>query len=274
MAAGLLKVAFVALFTFHAQALVSSQVRRAQDPSPQDILAKADAALADAKGSSEEPLVAGHAGSVLDLPLRLIAQVRSRLTKGKLAVPRDAVALVHRVGLARQEPEIDQDTAQGSIIGWLLNSVIYGTLVCIVAFGCYTRREAVDIEAAKSQFEGKDFTHGPFSCFDEPMVCLMSCCCPAIKWADNMNSISFYGFGVALCIFLFFQCTADLILITWLAGAAVLAYNRQKMRTTFGMKNDSSDHVSDYCMWLLCCWCATAQETRHLAELTTKKESA
>lgn len=272
MAAGLLKAAFVALFMFPAQALVSSQagtVRRApQDPKA--ILAKADAALADAQGSSEEPLAAGHTGSALDLPLRLIAQVRSRLTKGKLAVPRDAVALVHKAGLARQEPEIPEETVQGSIIGWLMNSVIYGILVCIVAFGCYTKREAVDIEAAKSMFEGKDFTHAPFSCFDNMNVCLMSCCCPAIKWADNMNSISFYGFGAALFIFLFFQCTADLILITWLAGAAFMAYNRQKMRTSFGMKNESGDKVSDYFLWCLCCPCATAQESRHLDELTAK----
>lgn len=247
--------------------------------------------FARAPSAGAVPAEAPGAGrGLLDFLLRIITQVRSRLInqERKLPVPRDALALVDR--WAPVQPRVPGQNGylkpgdnwkfggqskKDILIEWLLGCGVYAFLVIIFAFLCYTKNQEVDIEAAKAQCAGKSFAHHPFSCMDDPRTCLISCCCPAIKWADNMRAISFHSFWVALLVFLFFQCTADLVLVTWVVGAAYLAYNRQRMRRVFGMKNGPHEIYTDYCMWFCCMCCATAQETRHVGVLTKKeKESA
>lgn len=256
------------LSVFHAQALVAQTRRGDAEPSPEDVLARANQALDDVSASQES---GAQASGLMDIPLRLIAQARSRLrSRHALVAPRDAVALAR---VARQAPAVDEETTQGIVVSWLIQSLVYAILTAMVAYFFYTKKLEIDIEAGRSQFEGKPFTHHPFSCLDSPEVCIWSFCCPAIKWADNMNSLSFYGFWAALGIWLFFQASANLILMTWLFGAGLFAYNRQKMRTTFGMKNENGDMAAD-CAMYLCCWCcAVTQESRHLAEIEIAKPS-
>lgn len=263
---------------FPAQALVA-QTRVGGEPSPEDVLAKADQALSDAPSREETVAALASGPQFMDMPRRFLAKARSLLSGNsrwqsqggvpQLVLPVDAVALSRKV---EQDPIIDEPTPAQTIGGWFIQSLVYGCLVFIVAYFCYPQKLEIDMEAAKSQFEDKPFTYGPFSCLDNMEVCLWSFCCPSIKWGDNMQAVGFFGFAAAIAIYLCFQLTADLILITWLFGALFCAYQRQKMRTLFNMENGSSQGVIDFLLYCWCCCCAIAQEHRQLLDVKKDKE--
>lgn len=102
-------------------------------------------------------------------------------------------------------------------------------------------------------------------------ICLMACCCPAIRWADTIGSDRLWGgfFWHAFLLFLVLQ-----ILGIYTYGFSVLVllcigiYFRQKIRGNFKKSNSWSTYASDVLLWCCCPCLAIAQEALEVERRT------
>merc|ERR1719401_1457766 len=60
----------------------------------------------------------------------------------------------------------------------------------------------VDLDLAKERFEGEEFRHSPFSCFEDMEICCWSCWCSGVRWADTMNAVGLFSFWAAILTYL------------------------------------------------------------------------
>lgn len=109
---------------------------------------------------------------------------------------------------------------------------------------------------------------GLFDCFGDFKVCILSCFCPALRWADTMRMAGFLSFWVAFALLLILQVgsqlTAGLFSVVLLI---VLIVYRQKQRQMFAMENGTCGSFLEDCLTYSCCaCCAIVQEARHIEE--------
>jgi len=140
------------------------------------------------------------------------------------------MALEHR---AHQEPDTDTVVAS-TMSSWFMSIFIF-----VLAAVIYKKNMAIperDMESflANNSFQGEDFKHGVFSCFDEPKLSLCACCCGCLPWADSMDVLGFLGFWIAVLILIGVSLLDTLTGgISWLFAAAVFTYFRQQIRKKF-----------------------------------------
>lgn len=153
---------------------------------------------------------------------------------------------------------------------------IFMSLICLLmcAFG-YTRvKTDLRIPPNDGQDHSPDLLNrgawrfGLFDCIHDSKICMISCCCPIIRWSDTMRMAGLMTFWSAILIMGFLYAINPLTGgLTLLVMLCIATYRRQQMRKLFGMI--SGDHTSvceDCCVYFWCSCCAIAQEARQLEE--------
>lgn len=113
--------------------------------------------------------------------------------------------------------------------------------------------------------EEDDFGVGLFQCLSDLKLCLFTCCCPSLRWADTMDKTGLQSYWAAFTTFIVLAtlspCTCG---ITGLFLVAVCVRQRRRLRRKYNVAlNDPLD-----CFAYLCCGtCAIVQEARVQANL-------
>lgn len=164
---------------------------------------------------------------------------------------------------------------------WLMNekakeSFLAGSFVYVVAGIAMAflynkarkddRTKEMFTPAAQTQFakSPSDFSFSILSCFADPNLCVLGCCCPCLRWADTMDKSKLMSYWKAfLC---FFLLTA-LYGFTWgIAPIIVVILGvsyRQKLRKSYEIESGTAKSIFfDALAWLFCQPCAIIQEAR------------
>lgn len=148
----------------------------------------------------------------------------------------------------------------------LMSALIYAVLATLLAY--YYKSHKAPVEPKQEETTFNTWTSeilNPSDWAKDPAVCAMACCCPAIRWADSMQMVGIFSFWMAFAVFLAIE-TLNAITsgaLFWLVLAVVVAINRQKIRTAFGM---DSNGFMDYLCACCCLPCVLSQEARHIDE--------
>jgi len=163
----------------------------------------------------------------------------------------------------------------GTLIMTILISIL--TSLCMLsAFAfCYTKIKTDplgppqdgDIHTVQALNTGT-WRYGTFDCFHDTKICLISCCCPIIRWSDTMRMAGLMGFWAAVLIMGFLWTISgwtDGLFGLVMLGLAV--YRRQQIRALFGMqRGDAKTFLEDCCCYCWCSCCLVIQEARQLEE--------
>jgi len=115
----------------------------------------------------------------------------------------------------------------------------------------------------------KVWRYGLCDCFSgDKVMCLLACCCPALRWADTMRMAGIYSFWTGVFLFAVLsgltQVTAGL---TGLILLCVGMLKRQAIRNLFQLPNGTCmSYLEDCCIWCWCSCCAIIQEARQIEE--------
>lgn len=155
-------------------------------------------------------------------------------------------------------------------------SLVLMSVLLIAILACAYQRYQEDFPTAVHPFDQNrtipfnqnKWRFGLFDCMAaDKLLCLMACCCPAIRWADTMRLVGFYGFwtAVLLCAFLSSaaQATAGL---TALLFVGIATQRRQELRKLFNISSGGSTLATDCLTYLCCSCCAIIQEARVVEE--------
>jgi Cys-rich protein (TIGR01571 family) len=161
----------------------------------------------------------------------------------------------------------------------LSSTLIYIILVLIVA-ALYRKHKPESRQAEFEPAEGGSFTFGILECAnlkqDWLHICLLSCCCPAIRWADTISAVKvgimpfWPALILALSLFLLGPITAGL---TTAAFSLIAIFVRQRLRLYFEHEpNKPTTLVLDCFAWC-CCFqcCALIQEAREVEYVQRKQ---
>lgn len=190
----------------------------------------------------------------------------------------EAVALSQRL-LGRQVPQqppppLTPEQRRQLFIETFIGLLLMYAIMIFLAFLYYKHRvEPAVPEVETSSFTpdqfSKDFVFSLFDCFNDMEVCLLSCCCPAIRWAHTMQIMGFFSFWAGFAIFAGLSFISSLMVLGIGLGlcAIVGAYYRQQMRKKFRMDNGTcTSVVFDLLAYCCCTPCAIAQEAQHVTE--------
>jgi len=123
------------------------------------------------------------------------------------------------------------------------------------------------------------FAYGLFDekeCWSEDlMLCILSCCCPGIQWADNVSKPKvgiFSSFWVALMLsaLMSYELNALTHGVSFMFWVGIAVYARQKLREKYALQSGSMMTLAqDICIWCCCVRCAVAQEARQVEHVRT-----
>lgn len=113
-----------------------------------------------------------------------------------------------------------------------------------------------------------DWRFGLFDCFRTPPICMLSCCCPTIRWADTMRMAGILSFYTGVVVMTVLTSLGPLAGgLTMLIGVCIAVHQRQRIRRLFGMPaGNASTYCQDCCVYTCCSVCAIVQEARQVEE--------
>lgn len=164
-------------------------------------------------------------------------------------------------------------------MGSFHGALVYIILVCVVAFlyrqfnqghHYYHMHEILP-------YEGEHFTFGliDMNCRHDWQICLMACCCPAIRWADTVSKdkLPMLNFWIALAMVVTLQVLQAATMGATLVLFILLGvFFRQKLRYAFGHTGKASKTLpADLLTWICCPCCALVQEAREVEQVRRKQ---
>jgi len=203
-------------------------------------------------------------------------QVYRDLLSPRLADPDESSnPYVMKVPIQFSFPEPDMqgwDTWKVGVSKYLANSILgeLGQLVLIVLCAVFYNkyRHSHDFTQKKPSTQGgKHFGYKLFGCFEDVQMSLLSCCCPALRWADTMDkarpTLLKYWIAIAVCLCLGFLGPLTLGL-TSIALVGIMTYFRQRFRKQSNIQIGGLTILEDCCTYCLCSCCAIVQEARQV----------
>lgn len=114
----------------------------------------------------------------------------------------------------------------------------------------------------------KDWRFGLCDCFQTPPLCLLSFCCPTIRWSDTMRMAGIMSFYTAVTVMTVLGSLSPLTGgLTYLIMLCFAVHHRQNIRRTFGIPaGNASTYCQDCCIYTCCTCCAIVQEARQVEE--------
>lgn len=141
-------------------------------------------------------------------------------------------------------------------------------VVLAVLFAIYHEKTKVWPTTGTLELKGeeqKEFKDGFWTCCEEPRMCMLSFCCPAVRWGDTMRMAGLLTpFALAFAVFLSLSVLSSVfgMLLAFLL-AIVGAKYRQDLRAKFAISPGTAE---TWCLDFLaycCCPCvAITQEAR------------
>lgn len=192
-----------------------------------------------------------------------------KLTQSFAAESHLFTPVVELLQFAGLKPETIQAVPKLTVKQVVANVVVSLTVAGIAAllFKKYEKWPAVDQSVVSKNPNLKQWSSGPFECFADMPICLWSCCCPAVRWAGNMEMVGLLSFWAAFGLFLGFEVLGTMgIGLGGLAIILMITYFRGKIRYAFQMEGAHEfGTVCGDCVFVCCCsCCAISQEARHL----------
>lgn len=165
----------------------------------------------------------------------------------------------------------------GELLASFLISTLVGVFIILCCAFAYTKikvdpiigappRDGLDHEAYL--LDKNDWRFGLCDCMQTPLLCFLSTCCPAIRWADTMRLAGFLGFYAAVLLMSVLFCLNPITSgVTSLVMLCIAVRHRQSIRRIFGMPaGDASTYCQDCCAYMCCSCCAIVQEARQVEE--------
>lgn len=175
--------------------------------------------------------------------------------------------------LPPEEPE-GWGLMKALLLDALLTLSIYVILLILYAV-YYEKSKEYPVDAPNDglshtpeDLDGK-WKFGFCDCWSDPCMCLLSWCCPAVRWADTVRMGGYLGFWCALPIYFIFSLLSNSG--AFIAGAIPLAmlgtYYRQKLRARFSIAYCTCGTIAFDCFAYCFCPClAINQEARTMDE--------
>lgn len=105
-----------------------------------------------------------------------------------------------------------------------------------------------------------DFGVGLFSCFQDPKLCMFSCCCPCLRWADTLDRAGLLKYWVGFTVFAVLASLSPYTFgITGLLLVFICFRYRQRLRKKYSV---APNNFQDCLAYLFCGTCAIVQEAR------------
>lgn len=146
----------------------------------------------------------------------------------------------------------------------VLAGVLYFVLVFAVAF-CYMQFKGPRLTAASGYLPEDGFSDAICECGQSWTICLWACLCPCIRWSDTVSQMRYLSFYLAILIWCALMlCNSMLTGLGFLLVVFLGAWNRNKIRGSFGLPRTCRTGVQDIIAWMCCQPCAIAQEARHV----------
>lgn len=152
-----------------------------------------------------------------------------------------------------------------------MSALTFGILTAVTALLYSTYKEnptPVESNASDGLKDG-EWKYGIFDCFSDPAICLFTCCCSPIRWADTLQMAGLMSFWQALGLLAGLEVLNILLLglCVWILILITQVVFRQKLRAKFGMDaGDCPTVAGDACLYCFCFCCAVVQEARQLEE--------
>lgn len=193
-----------------------------------------------------------------------------------------------RLGVSRAEldPEIVDGVRQASRSGrstwdswpvWkkllaIFINAFFWLIVAIIYSRFRDRIQGQPIDYIDPSSTHRWFSTSLFGCFSNPMICLLACCCPAMRWADTMDKaqpqlLSYWKAIIALLVLMTAISVLNVVAgyLTSICSLIVLALvvsKRQQLRDQNNVKRGDITYLEDCCAYMCCSCCAIAQEAR------------
>eukprot|EP00448_Togula_jolla_P013201 CAMPEP_0170603646 /NCGR_PEP_ID=MMETSP0224-20130122/19019_1 /TAXON_ID=285029 /ORGANISM="Togula jolla, Strain CCCM 725" /LENGTH=388 /DNA_ID=CAMNT_0010928533 /DNA_START=56 /DNA_END=1222 /DNA_ORIENTATION=- len=109
------------------------------------------------------------------------------------------------------------------------------------------------------------FLHGLFE-MDEPKLCLFTCICPAVRWADNLSIAGILSLLLGVVVFMSCSLIAHFLPgLGFFVYVCVLVYYRQRLRAKFQMPSKTwTTILEDFMVHWWCSPCGITQEARQM----------
>lgn len=185
---------------------------------------------------------------------------------------------------AAEPPVVKATNGMAQHTNLLLTCMVYIVLLVSVAY-IYKQVRKPQPRLLTAPYPGERFTFGFFDPlgFQDWSICLMACCCPAIRWAetvsdDKVQYMTFWaalflvlGLGISIFVLGFYVLGhVELAPVICLIFVLLGIYFRQRLRLTFGHNPYVLRSVAiDILSWCCCPCCAIVQEAREVTYCQT-----
>jgi Cys-rich protein (TIGR01571 family) len=236
----------------------------------------------------------GHPPDQLQPPVQLEQPVTMVIS--------DAEAKSHMVALAANAERHEMANVRAKVFAfaqpgklkgwarfWVIALSILFELSLVLCCACIY--DGVRLRTAFPQEKGNEdpelgFAYSLFGCFNDMRLCLFSCCCLPIRWADTLDkandeatTISYWPAIVLVLTFWVLNMLVGsaaqhpiLAVVVSVLMVVVYTFYRQKLRKRYQLVNGSCyTFTEDFFAWLCCPCCAAVQDARHVeASLQSK----
>lgn len=202
----------------------------------------------------------------------------SQISQGVLkAVPMQLLMKMRSHSQISQAPEVNEPPGTPAAVLNVGQFLMLGVLTLLFAYYYKTHKANImdyiglhSTEQDKLLLEKKGFAFSLFACCDEPKLCLFTCCCAPVRWADTLRMVGMLSMVTGVCVFLGTELLGYVLPGGALIVIAVLTYCRQELRAKFDMPHSTCmTCVEDCCTYWWCGLCAITQEARQV-ELAAK----
>jgi Cys-rich protein (TIGR01571 family) len=227
-------------------------------------------------GGKAVPLAVPVKAEIVDVPV-------SQSSRRETAVQNvTAPSLSERWESSQKETAVQHVTNPSASEWWagqwltsFKHSIVSIIVLLIFAFLYDRVRLKTAWEQQKPHDSGDEgFHHGLFGCFSNVRITLFACCCPSLRWADNLDKakpdgtpIMRYWLGIAVEAGMYLLCGLfnPFVLIwapIWIAIGVVC---RQKLRMRYNIASHTGKTIAeDIFARACCCLCANVQEARQV----------
>lgn len=161
--------------------------------------------------------------------------------------------------------------------------MIWGGILYLIAqyYVDNVKVKASPLRADSAKEKLNEFKYGLFECFGDGRTCIWSCCCPCIRWGDNVSTVgilrSFWLAGLIWYGLTMLNSQAQTKgsngdessfqdPTAWVIFALIAAGFRHELRLKFHMATSATTFVTDCLLYGCCTCCAIIQDARQVDE--------
>jgi len=216
--------------------------------------------------AAQQASLAQSQAALKEREAKVEAEIEEKLTSGATSFSQVSTSSFNRAG-AQAKLEQLKKNFQKNFTQNVISDVVYmvGILCFGWFYGAYLTFEYPPLRKEPAVTRN-GFSFGladGCSCDPDSRICLTSCFCLPVRWADTASSpkVDFIKFWTGLFLFAIFYASINITYgITYLFVVALAMANRQRIRNRYGMPQTFLASVKDFFSWAFCPPCAAMQE--------------